>query len=189
MREARPNFFTLFSERAQFVHEAVLAELENRRLRGHEQRCLLHLGEAVYNLSENSPDLFHSSICQRLLDQLHHRNARVRFRALAVFDQLANRAGDALTPVLPLVVQHLTETLEGESACSHCSPACRLGPEGGGAVRPHHPHAQASFRRRDFALLTCFVIVELNKLLFVVGHSGKVLSGTMKFSTFSCPRP
>lgn len=100
-------------DRAELVYISVLDELENRKLRGHEQRCVAHLTDTLYYLAESSVDLFNTSMCQKLLDKFHHSNARVRYRALLVFENFANRAGDALTPMLPVIVQYLTETLEG----------------------------------------------------------------------------
>ncbi|KAI6196958.1 hypothetical protein M3Y94_01168800 [Aphelenchoides besseyi] len=99
-------------DRAEVVYEAVLDELENRKVQGHEQRCVEHVATCTYYLGESAPDLFTSAICNKLLEKLHNRNARIRFRTVLVFDKLIGRIGDALAPMLPTVVQYLSEILE-----------------------------------------------------------------------------
>ncbi|CAD5212349.1 unnamed protein product [Bursaphelenchus okinawaensis] len=115
-------------DRAEVIHECILDELENRKVRGHEQRCLTYLIDCIYYISESAPDLFASSICPKLLEKLRHSNARVRQRSLVVFDRVANRAGDAMAPLLPIVVQSLTEVLEDsdQKVADQCDRTIRM---------------------------------------------------------------
>ncbi|CAD5216594.1 unnamed protein product [Bursaphelenchus xylophilus] len=115
-------------DRAEVVHECILDELENRKVRGHEQRCVNYLIDCIYYISESSPDLFSTSICHKLLEKLRHSNGRIRHRSLVVFDRVANRAGDAMAPLLPVVVQALTEVLEDndQKVADQCDRTIRM---------------------------------------------------------------
>ncbi|KAI6182851.1 hypothetical protein M3Y97_00425200 [Aphelenchoides bicaudatus] len=108
---AKHSFF-MGDDRAELVYEAVLDEIENRKIHGYKQRCNEHLVDCIYHLSESAPDLFMNSLCQKLLDKMHDSNSRVRLQALLIFEKLVARIGDALAPLLPTVVQYLSELLE-----------------------------------------------------------------------------
>lgn len=93
-------------------YPAVLDELENTKVGGHEDRCVPHLSNCIYSIAEASVDIFNREICNSLLLRTRNSSSKIRYRAVLVFEQLVDRIGDSLAPLLPMVVQYLSELLE-----------------------------------------------------------------------------
>jgi hypothetical protein len=102
----------MFSDRAELVYEAVLDEIENHQVHGYNQRCTEHLVDCIYHLSESAPDLFTTSLCNKLLEKMHDNNSQIRLHAVLIFEKLVERIGDGLSPLLPNIVQYLSELLD-----------------------------------------------------------------------------
>jgi hypothetical protein len=95
------------------VYDSLLAELDNSRVDGHEQRCLPHLADCLYQVSDSCPDLFAREICRKLLLKTRSKSHKVACRSLAVLQRVIVRVGDSMGPVLGLVVHHLHELERG----------------------------------------------------------------------------
>jgi len=108
---AKHSFF-MGEDRAELVYEAVLDQIENRQVTGYTKRCTDHLVSCIYQLSESAPDLFMTSICNKLLDKMHDSSPRVRLHTVMIFEKLVNRIGDGLAPMLATITQYLSELLE-----------------------------------------------------------------------------
>jgi len=104
------TFFT--DDLAQICYGPVLDEIENVDVGGHEERCIPHLSNCVYAIAEASVELFNREICEKLLQKTRHTSSKVRYRAILVFDALVDRIADALAPLLPMIVQYLSELME-----------------------------------------------------------------------------
>lgn len=52
-------------------------ELENTKVGNHEQRCLPHLADCVFQIAESCPDLFANEICANLLEKIRNDNKKV----------------------------------------------------------------------------------------------------------------
>jgi hypothetical protein len=55
-----------------------------------------------------------TSLCNKLLEKMHNGDAHVRLQAVLIFEKLVGRIGDALAPLLPTVVQYLSELIDGK---------------------------------------------------------------------------
>ena len=104
------TFFT--EDLAQICYGPVLDEIENVEVGGHEERCIPHISNCVYAIAEASVELFNREICEKLLQKTRHTSSKVRHRAILVFDALVDRVADALAPLLPMIVQYLSELME-----------------------------------------------------------------------------
>lgn len=110
---ANIQFYFQFSDRAELVYEAVLDEIENRKVPGYKKRCAEHLVDCIYQICEASPDLFNVSLCQKLLDKMQNGNARVRLQATAIFQKLVIRMEDGIASLLPTISPYLQELQNG----------------------------------------------------------------------------
>uniref|UniRef100_A0A914PK89 HEAT repeat-containing protein 1 n=1 Tax=Panagrolaimus davidi TaxID=227884 RepID=A0A914PK89_9BILA len=104
------TFFT--EDLVKACYPAVLDEIENTKVFGHEDRCVPHLSSCIYSIAEASVDIFNREICNSLLSRTRQSSAKIRHRTLLIFEQLVDRIGDSLAPLLPLIVQYLSELLE-----------------------------------------------------------------------------
>uniref|UniRef100_A0A914Y6U5 HEAT repeat-containing protein 1 n=1 Tax=Panagrolaimus superbus TaxID=310955 RepID=A0A914Y6U5_9BILA len=104
------TFFT--DDLVKASYPAVLDEIENIKVSGHEDRCIPHLSNCIYSIAEASVDIFNREICNSLLLRSRHSSAKIRHRSILIFEQLVDRIGDSLAPLLPMIVQYLSELLE-----------------------------------------------------------------------------
>uniref|UniRef100_A0A7E4ULQ3 HEAT repeat-containing protein 1 n=1 Tax=Panagrellus redivivus TaxID=6233 RepID=A0A7E4ULQ3_PANRE len=120
---------TFFNEDlANNCYAVIVDELDNYKVEKHEERCLPHLASTIYTISEAYVDLFNREICNRVLLRTRHESAKVRYRATLVFENLVDRIGDSLAPLLPMVVQYLSELLEDTNpkVTAQCEKTIRL---------------------------------------------------------------
>jgi uncharacterized membrane protein YhiD involved in acid resistance len=104
------TFFT--EDLVKACYPTVLDEIENTKVAGHEERCVPHLSNCIYSIAEASVDIFNREICNSVLTRTRHSSAKIRHHAVLVFEQLVDRIGDSLAPLIPMVVQYLSELLE-----------------------------------------------------------------------------
>ncbi|KHJ90467.1 BP28CT domain protein [Oesophagostomum dentatum] len=107
-----PEFFT--EDRASSLVEPLTDELVNSKLAGHERRCVPHLSDTLYRISDTHPDIF-QTILDKILLKTRSGRAKIRYRALLVVEAMFDKVGDGVAPHLPMVMPFLSELLEDEN--------------------------------------------------------------------------
>ncbi|VDM68083.1 unnamed protein product [Strongylus vulgaris] len=106
-----PEFFT--EDRATSLIGPLTDEIVNSKLAGHEKRCVPHLADTLYRVSDTHPNVF-QIVLDKILLKTRNGRAKIRYRALLVVEAIFDKAGDGIAPHLPMVMPFLSELLEGE---------------------------------------------------------------------------
>ncbi|KAL6736914.1 hypothetical protein Aduo_007215 [Ancylostoma duodenale] len=106
------EFFT--EDRAESLVVPLTNEIVNSKLAGHEKRCVPHLANTLYRISDTHPDVFQTVLDKALLKTRNGR-AKIRYRALLVVEAIFDKVGDGVAPHLPMVMPFLSELLEDEN--------------------------------------------------------------------------
>ncbi|PAV59941.1 hypothetical protein WR25_17398 [Diploscapter pachys] len=101
-------------ERAEMVMDSLVAELENTKLAGHEQRCVDHLTEALYRVADADADIF-PEMLNKIMMKTRDNRPKIRYRTLLVMEVLFDKIGDGIQPFLPNVLPFISELLEDEN--------------------------------------------------------------------------
>ncbi|ETN81206.1 BP28CT domain protein [Necator americanus] len=106
------EFFT--EDRAKLLVEPLTNEIVNSKVAGHEKRCVPHLSDTLYRVSDAHPDIF-QAILDKVLLKTRSGRAKIRYRALLVVEAIFDKVGDGIAPHLPMVMPFLSELLEDEN--------------------------------------------------------------------------
>ncbi|TKR89200.1 hypothetical protein L596_013339 [Steinernema carpocapsae] len=102
-------------ERAEAIYEQVIDELENAKSYGHEERCVKLLPNCLYQIAETHTQLFNTDMINRIMAKTRNNNDKVRYRSLLVIDNVLDRIGDSVAPLLPNILPFLSELLEDDN--------------------------------------------------------------------------
>ncbi|CAJ0576622.1 unnamed protein product, partial [Mesorhabditis spiculigera] len=119
------EFFT--EERADLVIQPLVAELENSKCAGHEARCVPHLADAIYQVSDAHPNKF-ANMLNEIFQKTRSRKPKIRYRTLLMVERLFDKIGDSIAPHLPMVMPFISELLEDENknVADQCDKIVRL---------------------------------------------------------------
>ncbi|RCN49302.1 BP28CT domain protein [Ancylostoma caninum] len=106
------EFFT--EDRAESLVVPLTNEIVNSRLGGHEKRCVPHLANTLYRISDTHPDIF-QTVLDKVLLKTRNGRAKIRYRALLVVEAIFDKVGDGVAPHLPMIMPFLSELLEDEN--------------------------------------------------------------------------